>query len=451
MKMAKISALLFFLIVFPAFAIVKTPEVVYPGDIFFIEVGDEPGESVIGISFNGVSLGLFQFKRGFGSFAGIDVASLSGKKEVIVRYRDRNRNEIYKKYFLNIDPKKFSEISVSRKPLTKKELARYKKDKAMIKKALLKSSPHPYWKDDFVTPVASPVVSAGGEFGVIRKSKLGKTYHGGADYWGHVGDPVSAANDGKVVLTGSMLLEGKIVIIDHGIGFRTLYTHLDAITVRTGDMVYRGQNIGTLGNTGRSTGPHLHFGALLNGARIDPSQIFQSFAMGTARDDSFKNIDPKEHSSASTEAGSAGILDKINEAKKALAEETVSFITKDERRPVYVKRKKTYVVKKIIVGKEIVLATLAPDDKIRIVRLDVPLSKKQTKNNYIVLNVEPNECQVKKIGGGGVNTDFEVICNGNKEKKIVLAGKYLVFDEKKIIFTDKTLKESEQVIYSPYS
>ena len=97
MKMAKISDLLFFLIVFPAFAIVKTPEVVYPGDIFFIEVADEPGESVIGISFNGVSLGLFQFKRGFGSFAGIDVASLSGKKEVIVRYRDRNRAQKYKK------------------------------------------------------------------------------------------------------------------------------------------------------------------------------------------------------------------------------------------------------------------------------------------------------------------------------------------------------------------
>ena len=62
--------------------------------------------------------------------------------------------------------------------------------------------------------------------------------------------------------------------IDHGLGLYTLYFHLESSVVNHGDLVERGQTIGTVGATGRATGPHLHFGAHVAGARIDPATLF---------------------------------------------------------------------------------------------------------------------------------------------------------------------------------
>jgi murein DD-endopeptidase MepM/ murein hydrolase activator NlpD len=63
------------------------------------------------------------------------------------------------------------------------------------------------------------------------------------------------------------------VIIDHGMGIYTLYFHLDTVAVAAGDAVDQGHIVGTVGATGRATGPHLHFGALVGGARVDPAAL----------------------------------------------------------------------------------------------------------------------------------------------------------------------------------
>lgn len=95
-------------------------------------------------------------------------------------------------------------------------------------------------------------------------------FHHGLDIAGNLGDPVQAAAGGVVSCTGYISLYGNTVIIDHSDGKQTLYAHLNQIKVKPGDRVARGSIIATVGSTGRSTGPHLHFEIKQGDTREDP-------------------------------------------------------------------------------------------------------------------------------------------------------------------------------------
>jgi murein DD-endopeptidase MepM/ murein hydrolase activator NlpD len=97
----------------------------------------------------------------------------------------------------------------------------------------------------------------------------------GADYPAATGTPVLAVADGTVALADDLFFAGKAVFIDHGDGLVTMSFHLSDIKVTAGQQVARGDTIGLVGSTGRSSGPHLYFGVRWHDARIDPKYLLQ--------------------------------------------------------------------------------------------------------------------------------------------------------------------------------
>lgn len=130
------------------------------------------------------------------------------------------------------------------------------------------------WHGRFTQPVAT-TRKAGG-FGARRIiNGQPRAPHSGADYRAALGTPVVAVNAGRVAVVGDYFFPGKLVVIDHGLGLYTAYFHLDTVSVATDAVVERGQPIGTVGETGRATGPHLHFAVVVGGSRVDPAALFR--------------------------------------------------------------------------------------------------------------------------------------------------------------------------------
>lgn len=101
----------------------------------------------------------------------------------------------------------------------------------------------------------------------------GSDYHSGLDIVGDKGEPVHATASGLVAQVGRQGAYGNLVVLDHGFGLQTKYGHLSSFSVKQGDRVKRGDIIGRMGSTGRSTGTHLHYEVLANGRLLNPLQL----------------------------------------------------------------------------------------------------------------------------------------------------------------------------------
>lgn len=101
-------------------------------------------------------------------------------------------------------------------------------------------------------------------------------FHSGIDFPGSTGQPILAAADGKVSFVGVRSGYGNVVEIEHGNGFMTRYAHLSGFSAQPGQRIARGQALGRMGSTGRSTGTHLHFEVRVNGAAVDPRPFLEA-------------------------------------------------------------------------------------------------------------------------------------------------------------------------------
>jgi murein DD-endopeptidase MepM/ murein hydrolase activator NlpD len=127
------------------------------------------------------------------------------------------------------------------------------------------------WKGAFIKPLAGKKTS---DFGLIRYvNNIEHGRHSGWDLAAAAGTPVAAMNQGRVVFAGKLYSSGNTVIIFHGLDLYTSYAHLTKINVKEGEMVTKGQSVGTVGKTGLATGPHLHLTVRVGETPVDPALL----------------------------------------------------------------------------------------------------------------------------------------------------------------------------------
>jgi murein DD-endopeptidase MepM/ murein hydrolase activator NlpD len=130
------------------------------------------------------------------------------------------------------------------------------------------------WHSPFRATLEAPARGTG--FGLKRIINGDpRAPHTGVDFSVPAGTPVLASNAGLVALAEEHFFGGRSLVLDHGEGLYTMYFHLEESLVRTGQRVARGEPIGRVGSTGRATGPHLHWGVRLYGARINPDDLLR--------------------------------------------------------------------------------------------------------------------------------------------------------------------------------
>ncbi len=136
------------------------------------------------------------------------------------------------------------------------------------REARRESSQIKLWEGEFIYPLTGRITTPFGATRYVNNKLSG--YHSGVDFSVPVGVPVLATNRGRVVLSMYLNSTGNTIIIDHGLNLYSSYSHMDSREVETGDIVEKGEVIGASGNTGFSTGPHLHFTMSVGNTFVDP-------------------------------------------------------------------------------------------------------------------------------------------------------------------------------------
>lgn len=172
-------------------------------------------------------------------------------------------NANFDKQYLNVDEKTTSS--------TRNDEAYAEYDRVFVP-VRENSNSTAYFTDEFQRPCDGRIST---EFGMMRyvNGSLTSYRHSGLDIAAKRGTIVKATNTGKVVLSTKLILTGNTVVVDHGIGIFSVYFHMDSLRVKEGDMVQKGETVGTVGSTGFSTGPHLHFTTSYYKTNINPDYL----------------------------------------------------------------------------------------------------------------------------------------------------------------------------------
>lgn len=246
------------------------------GDVAWILVKDVAEAATVEGSVDGKPMTFFPYGGGHAALFGIDLDMKPGTHAWRVGVVEPGREpriaqgsvKIVRRDF-HVERLTVPNTMVDLDPETERRAVAESKQMATLYRTI---TPERLWRGKFTNPLGT--TAAGGGFGARRIiNGQPRSPHSGSDYSAPRGTPVVAVNAGKVALVAEFFFPGRLVILDHGLGLYTAYFHLDTIAVAEGERVERGQTLGTVGATGRATGPHLHFGAQVAGARVDPTTL----------------------------------------------------------------------------------------------------------------------------------------------------------------------------------
>ena len=207
---------------------------------------------------------------------GIALAAQPGVRHVAVRRPDQPEARLP----VVIEPVRYAEqrlrVAPGKVDLSAEDLARYERERAHLAEVVATRSDSVPTSLRFLQPTAGQRSSSFG----LRRIFNGqpRNPHSGMDIAATTGAPVVAAAAGRVIDVGDYFFNGNTIWLDHGGGLLTMYCHLNAVAVKTGDVVAAGERIGEVGATGRVTGPHLHWSVSLNRAMVDPALFLDSAA-----------------------------------------------------------------------------------------------------------------------------------------------------------------------------
>lgn len=203
---------------------------------------------------------------------GVPIRTPAGPLPVEVRATDALGN--VSSLSVEVDVQPVDWVISGRLPLSKKAAtvddARVAQMRAERDAVYRTSSPDALWTGPFALPLVGTHTSA---FGTFREYPDGsRSHHDAEDIGRRRGTPVLAPAPGIVALAHLQEVHGNAVLLDHGQGVISLYSHLDGLDVAVGERVQTGQQLGRVGSTGRSTGPHLHWGVVVDQVPVDPMQ-----------------------------------------------------------------------------------------------------------------------------------------------------------------------------------
>ena len=217
----------------------------------------------------------------FSAIIGADVEAKPAASKLLLKTISASGSERYREIAFKIKAKVFRKESFNVPPsfdhMTPETLEEIRREQAAFARVFGAPSPDKMWDGPFVRPV--PHDASASSFGFRRIiNGIPRAPHTGTDLSSPVGTEVVASNHGRAALVGNFYFAGGSVVLDHGGGLFTMYFHLSEFRVEQGQMVKKGDVVALSGVTGRVTGPHLHWGARLLNARVDPLQLLKKIS-----------------------------------------------------------------------------------------------------------------------------------------------------------------------------
>ncbi len=262
-----------------SFEVLISSSTIQPGDTLSVIIHDTKKKGAYLVWFNGREYPLYRIgKRSLRTLIGTSCDFRPGDYSMLIVGTEKRGELSKQKIELIVKEKKYPTRTIS---FTKKKenliyAPESSVEREIVKDTLSIESEEQYWKGSFVMPVDSVIVS---EYGVRRMMRGRFLWsHKGIDLRGAIGTLIVAPNRGRVKLVREGFhMYGGTLIIDHGQGVYTVYFHLNKIYVKEGDLVEQRSLIGEIGNTGLTTGPHLHWGLYVHGIPVQPLQWLEEW------------------------------------------------------------------------------------------------------------------------------------------------------------------------------